>query len=272
MFYMNYQPAIPLIPYIDRYWFCSSGTEKDVNLFPVFAGTGVDLIIHFDTSFRDQGGLLPLAHIFCPRKVNHITTAGSLNFLAVRFRSGTFRHFNPVAFSELNDKAYSAEDIWGRKGRELIEMLHNTGDMDVRVNILDKFLVNQLDICRKEREIMDTCISYIYSNFENVTICSLAKEMNITLRHFERLFKEEFGITPKKFQVSSRFHSTIRELLLTSGKDPLQIALDKGYYDQSHFIKEFKSLSGLSPLQILMMKDEKSHFYFQKFIPTLKIL
>jgi AraC-type DNA-binding domain-containing proteins len=238
-------------------------------LFPVFAGTGVDLIIHFDTSFCNEEGTLPSAHIFCPQRVTDIAAPGKLNFLAVRFRSGTFRHFCSVSFSELNDKSYSVEDIWGRKGRELIEKLHEEECIHSRINILNDFFVKQFDIHNKKNKIMDTYISHIYNNFEDVTIYSLAEEMNISLRHFERLFKEEFGITAKKFQVSSRFHSTIRELLLSSEKDPLQIALNKGYYDQSHFIKECKSLSGFSPSEILKMKGKKSHFYFQKFIPKI---
>lgn len=273
MIYKNYHPAIPLIPYIDRYWECNSDIEKGVNLFPVFAGTGVDLIIHFGTFFRNkEEGILSSAHIFSPQKVNHITATGKLDFIAVRFRNGAFRHFCPIAFSELRDKAYSVQDIWGRKGYELIEKLHDEKENEPRINILNDFFINQFEAYNRKNKIMHTCISYIYNNFEDVAILSLANEMNMTLRHFERLFKEEFSITPKKFQTNSRFHSTIRDMLLSSGKDPLQIAISKGYYDQSHFIKEFKSLSGLLPSEILKLKNEKDHFYFQKFIPTIKII
>ncbi len=266
MLHINYKPSISLLPYIDRYWHCNSDTEKECGLFPLFVGTGVDLFIHFGTPFHKEKELLSSSHIFCPRKTMEIAPKGLLNFLAVRFRCGAFRHFCSINFNELNNQSLSVQDIWGKEGQELIDKLHEEHTYTLRINILNTFFLKQFKIHNKKAPRLDTSISYIYNNYEDAVISSLAKNLNISLRHFERLFKDEFGISPKKFQVISRFQSTLKELLLSSDKEYLQVALNNGYYDQSHFIKECKSLSDMSPLEILNMKDRKSHFYFQKLI------
>jgi len=265
MIYTNYKPSPPLLPYIDRYWYCSSDGKTEISLFPVFPGTGLDLIIHFESSFHTKEKKLPSSHTFCPRQSIDINATGKLDFLAIRFRCGTFRHFCSVHFKELNNEFLSVTDIWGKDGQEFLDKLHEEQSSLDRINILDAFFREQLNIHNKSFAIPDTSISYIYKNYENTVINSLAKDFNISLRHFERLFKEEFDISPKRFQVISRFQSTIKEILLSPHDNYLQIALENGYYDQSHFIKECKLLSGMSPTEILSMKNKNVHFFFKKY-------
>ncbi|MGL4583577.1 MAG: helix-turn-helix domain-containing protein [Flavobacterium sp.] len=104
----------------------------------------------------------------------------------------------------------------------------------------------------------------IYTNHDNTCITDISKQLMMSTRHFEHKFKEEFGFTPKKFQVVSRFESTLRKLLLSEKADYLQTVLDSGYYDQSHFIKECKSHTNLSPTDTLKYKEDSLHFYFKK--------
>lgn len=265
MIYTNYKPSSPLLPYIDRYWYCRSEEGENTDLFPLFPGTGLDLLIHFGSAFYSENERLSSSHIFCPRRPIEISTAGTLNFLAIRFRCGTFRHFCSVHFKELNNEFLSVTDIWGKEGEELLERLYEEQTLLDKINILDDFFGKQLNIHNKSFAIPDTSISYIYKNYENTVINSLAKDFNISLRHLERLFKEQFDISPKRFQVISRFQTTVKEILLSPHDNYLQIALENGYYDQSHFIKECKLLSGISPTEILDMKNKNIHFFFKRY-------
>lgn len=264
MLQINYNPQRLLQPFIDRYWSFESDMDNGIELFPLFAGTGLDLLIHFAEPFQTEKEKLPSSHIFCPRRTIAITAKDKLNFIAVRFRSGAFRHFCSFSFSELNNHFLSVQDIWGKDGRQLTEKLSNELSTDLRIDMLNAFFLKQLEKHGKNNQVLDSSISYIYKHFENVAIHTLATNLNISLRHFERLFKEEFGISPKKFQRISRFQSTLKEMLLFSNDDYMQAAVNNGYYDQSHFIKECKTLSGMSPLELLKMKNKKQHFYFQK--------
>lgn len=265
MFQTNYNPLRSLQPFIDRYWSFESDAENGIDLFPLLAGTGLDLLIHFAGPFQTEKEKLPSSHIFCPRQTIDITSKDKLNFIAIRFRCGAFRHFCPINFRELNNRFLSVQDIWGKEGRELTEKLNNELSTDLRIDILDSFFLKQLEKHGKNNQLLDSSISYIYKHFEDVAIHALATNLNISLRHFERLFKEEFGISPKRYQRTSRFQSALKELLLSSDNDYMQAAIHNGYYDQSHFIKECKTLSGMPPLELLRMKNKKQHFYFKKY-------
>ena len=75
-----------------------------------------------------------------------------------------------------------------------------------------------------------------------LNITDLAKNAPISQRQFERSFKEVAGFTPKLYARIKRFETTLNK----SGS-LTEIALDAGYFDQAHFIRDFKAFTGLQP-------------------------
>lgn len=71
----------------------------------------------------------------------------------------------------------------------------------------------------------------------------------------ERRFKSETGINPKHFFTLRRFKSALTQLIATRNTDWMDYVSDFGYFDQSHFIKEIKRFSGLTPSQVLAEKN-----------------
>ena len=78
-------------------------------------------------------------------------------------------------------------------------------------------------------------------------IQQLTDKLYIGQRHFERKFKHITGYTPKEFSRITKFRYATRVLRQMKGEDMQQLAIDCGYYDPSHFIKEFRKLSGSNP-------------------------
>jgi methylphosphotriester-DNA--protein-cysteine methyltransferase len=101
----------------------------------------------------------------------------------------------------------------------------------------------------------------LYYNFDTNTIEQLAVKSSLCLRLFERGFKSQFGITVKEFQKLTRFQNLIKNILLKRTPNYLDTILDNGYFDQSHFIKEFKSLTQKTPLEYFTEANFDSHFY-----------
>jgi methylphosphotriester-DNA--protein-cysteine methyltransferase len=69
-------------------------------------------------------------------------------------------------------------------------------------------------------------------------------------------------MTPKHFQQLSRFHAALKQLLINNDSKYLPVALDKGYFDQMHFIKEFKRFMNETPSAFLTTNNFGSHFYY----------
>jgi AraC-like DNA-binding protein len=166
---------------------------------------------------------------------------------------------------ELSDQFVDAGGFWKQKGDELVEQLTESPGFEERVSRLNLFFLGQLDTQEKDTSLWSHVMDQLFYDQEEARIYKLAKKMKITPRHFRRVFQEVSGITPKHFQQLSRFHAVLKELLVHRDTNYLPVALDKGYFDQTHFIKEFKRFMGITPSVFLTDANFMSHFYYPSF-------
>ncbi len=111
---------------------------------------------------------------------------------------------------------------------------------------------------------LDQGIASIYGNKGSTSVNELAVSAKISPRHFTRKFREIVGVPPKYFCKVVQLNSLF-EIINTSDEHTiLQLALDCGYYDQSHFIHDFKKFIGDSPERFLMSKDAYVKEYLGK--------
>ena len=132
----------------------------------------------------------------------------------------------------------------GRKGAEIADQMILAKNNKDRVTLINHFLTKRLTTINSTEIIY--AVKSICSEKGNVNIRQIAKHACLSQRQFERNFKNLVGFTPKSFARLVRFKSLVdnytkREQTLT------EIACDFGYYDQSHFIHDFKQFSGYNP-------------------------
>ena len=80
-------------------------------------------------------------------------------------------------------------------------------------------------------------------------------------RHLERNFKQAFALTPKRFARLARLHHTLRQISLQPKQTMLDIALERGFSDQPHFIHDVQSLTGMKPHELQRHLRENWHYY-----------
>lgn len=260
----SYKPNKFLSKYVDRIYLCKKSSNLEFNLPIVLPGTGLELVFHSDDTLSVNKNKLEESHIICSREVFKFDKTNNVNFISVRFKSGAFRHFTSIPYSELNDKYLSITEIWENKGIELLNKLNETENLKKKIELIENFLILRLTenkIIKNEK--WDDIISVLYKEFKTVNLIELSKKSNLSYRQFERNFKEQFGITPKKFQRITRLQDTVKKSLLNNGTLYLHNALDNGYFDQSHFINEFQNLVGLKPMDYLLKENSEEHFYFK---------
>lgn len=258
----SYKPTISLSKYIDRFYVFEKSNSDDFELPSVLPGTGLELLFYLDKPLSVNNKMLPKAHTVCPRKILNFDKENNVLFLSVRFKSGTFRHFTSIPFSELNDNYFSIQQIWKEKGRNLMSKLENTTEIQNKIKAIESFLSNSFDeYHNSENDKWDLIMDELYYNFDNNTIEKLSQKANLSLRQFERGFKSQFGITAKEFQKITRFQEVIKKILLNKNPDYLETVLDIGYFDQSHFIKEFRSLTKKTPSEYFTKENFDNHFY-----------
>lgn len=259
-------PKNPLFPYIDRLWSWElppAGNALPVQLLP---GTGCELLFHFGGPFLLEAGegrierlsgvnLVALRH----RMILLSLPPGS-GFLSVRFRAGALRHFCGVSMEHLTDTLLDAYHLWGGETRVLEERVGRARSFRERCRIVEEWLRGRLQApCGRERAV-DWAIRRMYYDYSHVSLDGLAECMGVGTRHFQRIVKAGVGMSPKEHVRLSRFQHAVKAMLLDGGYD-LERALGDGFYDQSHFIREFRGFSGESPGGFLRASRGRSHFY-----------
>ena len=88
------------------------------------------------------------------------------------------------------------------------------------------------------------------------SIFTISQHSGYSNKHFIQIFKKHVGLTPKSYQRIVRFNKVLQEIEKYKKIDWLKISLDCGYYDQAHFINEFKTFSGINPSEYLQQRGE----------------
>ncbi|WP_109852909.1 AraC family transcriptional regulator [Aquimarina sp. AU58] len=257
----SYKPNKSLATYVDRiYVLKHSGAFKLPAILP---GTGLELLFHTHEPLLINNHKCDNGHIICPRNsILHIDEFSDVSFISVRFKSGAFRHFSSIPFIELNNQFASVEDIWGVKGKDFLEKLNEHHTINDKIKCIESFLLKCLyDYHNKQNDKWDTIMHSLYKQYNSISLKELATYTNLSYRQFERNFKSQFGITPKKIQRIIRFEATVKKILLNRNPGYLSTALDHGYYDQSHFINEFQFFTEEKPSNYFVTKNYDHHFY-----------
>ncbi len=258
-------PPPPLRPFVERIWAWESDCPVPLPL--LLPGTGADLVLHFHPPFLALGGdgsrhAVAAAQISCLRThACRLIAQGPVGFVAVRFRMSAIRHFGRLSMGDLIDRFAPAAEHFGPEVDELPGRLAALPGFPERVELVIRFLMTGLARETPARAMADRALDALYYGDPARSVAELADAVGYSGRQLERLVGEAAGLTPKRFRRVARLHHTVRHLLLAEKADYLDAALERGYYDQAHFIHEVNELTGRTPRQLLTPESFVSHFY-----------
>ncbi|NSL86374.1 helix-turn-helix transcriptional regulator [Chitinophaga solisilvae] len=167
--------------------------------------------------------------------------------LGVAFKpGGLFRLLN-IHMTELHEQDFDTSLLLGSEIHEINEQLQeNMEDWDKMAGILQQFLLkklNRLKPVTSVDKVMDTLVQHS----GNLTIEQLAADSCVSLRQFERKCVERMGMSPKRYARLIRFCRAYHLKELHPEATWTKIAYESGYYDQMHFIRDFKEFAGVTP-------------------------
>lgn len=258
-------PPPSLAPYIDRFWGWEADDSETIALPTVLPGTGAELYIHYATPFHYNASTSTTAfsssHLLCVRRRPiELADSAGIGFIAVRFRAGAVHCFTRMPAADIIDNAPTLGDIWGRAGTALAGNVCKASTRQERVRLLIAFLIGQLN-CTAAHHLGLRASERLYQSSGFIKVAQLADELGITARQLERRVQQITGLSPVELKRLGRFQRTTKSLLLASQANSLETALAHGYYDQSHFIREFKAMTSMAPHAFLKRAKARSHFY-----------
>jgi AraC-like DNA-binding protein len=168
---------------------------------------------------------------------------------------GAYKFFD-IPMYELTNNLYSAAEIYGVFGKGLLQRIINCENPLQKVDILQVFLLQQLKKNEQSNAIVDYSVNYISSLHGLASIKQLEQKTGYSKRYLDLLFKSHLGISPKTYATIMRFRHFYKVMSENAADESVMKAALELYYDQSHFIKEFKRYTGHSPMQYARLNND----------------
>jgi AraC-like DNA-binding protein len=264
MQYHEYQPKGPLGEFVQTIWSMESENLEETYPRSLIMPDGIiEVIFHYSDPFRyykdNKSALLAEnAAVSMMRKFIEIESSGNIGFVAVRFFPWGAYHFFDVPISSFLDDAINGEMLWKDDSKKIIAELKSADNLQKRYELAEGFLSSRLEQYKKAETKTDEAVKLIRQAKGNLSIEDVCDKTGLNKKQLERKFVKLVGTTPKVFSRVCRFLHICHHLDEQKGKSLTQLAYECGYYDQSHFINEFKEFSGFTPKDFF----EKEHIWF----------
>lgn len=184
--------------------------------------------------------------------------------LVIAFRKGKAFPFYPLPMNDLNDFVIEADLIFGKSILDLREQLLASSSTGQMFLLTETFLLTRAGYNVLQADSFSKCIDYAVTQIikypNQFCLEKLSDEIGYSQKHFIHLFKAQVGLTPKQYMKILRFQKTILEIESTSIHDWTFLARQNGFYDQSHFIHDFKGFSGFTPNEYIKRKTETLNY------------
>ncbi len=249
MKYYQCLPSEKLRPYIKYYVVAENERESEYKVFPTSG-----LVMGFQykgqlTSVRDnakdQLSASGITGISDSYKV--FSNAAQTGSILVHFSETGFAHFTAHPVNELFNLSLSLDDIFDKDQIRAVEdqLMHAPTDKQ-RLRIVNHFLLTQLKDKQHDQLIIEA-VRLIFQHKGNIRIKELNQKLFISQSPFEKRFRKVVGTTPKKFASIIRFNAILDAL--NGSKSLVDICHDNHFFDQAHFIRDFRQFTGDTPDQ-----------------------
>jgi len=250
---MQLQPH-PALKRFVRHYLVLDGAQPANGVHRLFADGNTGLVFNLDNAVLCAAGNTPAQDscwLYGQVKTYHdLTIAGSINWIVVVLQPYGAYQLWGVPGSEWYNSFFPATEVLGAHIRDISNALVDAKDLSRRICLLDNYLLQLVDQKRRSDGQVIEAVQQIMMQEGAMSVESLTKTLPISERTLERKFNLQIGITPKRFADIVRLgFSAKRMQRMQSGHGLTGIAYDSGYYDQAHFINEFKKYTGITPQQ-----------------------
>jgi AraC-like DNA-binding protein len=255
----HYKPGPPLDRFVSVIWMMQSAAapharerllpdgsvEMVFNLceeqIPVYSREGLDRCEIF------RGSVVCGPHSQCFA----IGTAKDLNVVGVHFKAGGGYPFFKLPAGELHNAHVGLDVLWGVAARQVRERLLETASPAAKARLIERALLKAVRGVPERHPAVAFALNEFHGKPETQKVRDVTERIGMSPRRFIDLFRKEVGLTPKLFCRVRRFQKVLQTVGAGRVVDWSDIALACGYFDQAHFIHDFRAFSGINPSRYL---------------------
>jgi AraC-like DNA-binding protein len=174
--------------------------------------------------------------------------------VTIHFRPAGALPFLGVPLGELENSCVGLDGLWGRHGASLHERLIATPSPADRVALLEAFLLQRLKSHDQDPHRGVRTVLSAIAHDPSMRISEAQTMTGLSQRRLAAAFRAEVGLAPKSYQRVRRLQAAL-SMLDAGAAHGATIAADLGYFDQAHFVREFRSFTAMSPTQYLARRS-----------------
>ncbi len=183
--------------------------------------------------------------------------------MVITFKKGMAAPFFPFPMAEIADSVVDADLVWGSDFGDIRDQMLAMPDISERFALMERFLIGRF----LSRLAVDPCIEYAVVEMslrpDTISIARMTSKIGYSQKHFAEMFRRSVGITPKAYLKIMRFQKAVRAIDSAPSIDWGMIAQECGFYDQAHFINDFKHFSGFTPETYAAVRSN-----YQNYVPV----
>lgn len=258
MNYQTYEPHVDLESIVKYYWTLEVPFDPNNQKQKIVPDGCLEMTFNFGDKIKRYTSetdfiLHPNAMVMGQRtKSYYILPLGNVDTFAICFYPIGFVNFVNIPLAKLVDKETPISELFGQtEAYELEQQMIQATDTQQRIDIIETFLLEKLNEKNTISNIVKSTVRALLKTNGRTPINAILKDDISKRRQLERHFKKQIGISPKQLGKAIRLQATLQLLLNKKSETLTDIAYESEYFDQNHFIKDFKDLVGVTPKEFL---------------------
>ncbi|HSU29255.1 MAG TPA: helix-turn-helix domain-containing protein [Chitinophagaceae bacterium] len=266
MHYERIEPEKNLNRFIECYWLIQEDdpTQRTQKIIPdgfpeLIFHFGDPYLVNLNSSWKLQSKTLLAGQI---TKHFYLQNTGISDIIGIKLNPTALTHLFDIPMPGLTDQVVDISMLPDMGLRALDAGLRSDINRETRMKRLNEYFSALAEHSVVKNNPVDRAIELIFIKNGMITVNEILSAINLSERQFERLFKKHVGLSPKFYARIIRFNY-IFQLKEQKGEFWKDLALDAAFYDQSHFIRDFKAFTGESPSAYFFDEPNMANFFLK---------
>jgi len=258
--YEIFNPSLKLQQYITRYLhgYTVHNGQHTVRI-PPSGGIFLSLVygdlleVHFsDRVYKKKHRVFIGGQLYTDFPV--LKCNGKFGLIGLEFRPTGFYKMFGLNASKFTDNIYDLKDVLPADYQVIASIIRENNIEDI-LSKAEKYLTSRKK-ADANTDTVDQAIGHIEAANGNVSIAHLSQKIQISSRTLNRLFLKKVGLPPKSFAKIVQFNTILSYIEDNDNERLHSLAVDNGYFDHAHFIRDFKRFVGINPLEFFKSKNQ----------------
>ncbi|AXT20323.1 helix-turn-helix domain-containing protein [Flavobacteriaceae bacterium AU392] len=266
MQYQQKSPKEKLLKYIKLFWQIDGSDNIQIKKDKIIPDGFPEIIFHYKDLYKiniNNKWEVQSKFLIAGQIKNHfyLENTGIIGMLGIKLQPSALKILFDLDMVQLVDNVIQIPKDLESTLKSIISIATSNQPFETKIEIIENWFENYIKTHQLKPHEIDKAVNLIISRKGNLNVKDICSFINVNERTLERYFKSYIGLTPKFYCRIIRFSNIFKTINETNNW--LDISYISGFYDQSHFIKNFKEFTGEDPSKYGFDKENMANFFLK---------